>query len=51
MYLIGKRQLLTYETQHVSYQLLTYETQMYLIGQLLTYKRDTTCILSGEDNC
>ena len=31
MYLIGKRQLLTYETQHVSYrkmrQLLTYETQ------------------------
>ena len=36
MYLIGKRQLLTYETQHVSYgkrQLLTYE------------------YLSGEDNC
>ena len=37
LYLIGKRQLLTYETQHVSYyrtqhvsyrrQLLTYETQ------------------------
>ena len=31
MYLIGKRQLLSYETQHVSYrrkrQLLTHETQ------------------------
>ena len=36
MYLIGKRQLLTYETQHVSYR----EKTIVLIGkrQLLTYE-------------